>query len=83
MGGNQSLLNNVTKVFNKGNKNYLEGDLVAAKTNFLQCLTMLKNSEINEESRIRASVLGNIGTFTYYIITIIIHKFTSPSKISF
>ena len=81
MGGNQSLLNDVTKVFNKGNKRYLEGDLVAAKTNFLKCLTMLKNSEINEESRIRASVLGNIGTLTYYIITIIIYKFTSPSKI--
>ena len=47
MGGNQSLLNDVTNVFNKGNKRYLEGDLVAAKTNFLKCLTMLKNSEIN------------------------------------
>ena len=38
MGGNQSLLNDVTNVFNKGNKKYLEGDLVAAKMNFFKCL---------------------------------------------
>ena len=65
MGGNQSLLNDVTKIFNKGNRKYLEGDLVAAKANFLQCLTMLKNSEIDEQKRIRASVLGNIGSIDF------------------
>ena len=51
MGSSQSLLNDVTRVFNKGNRKYVEGDLTAAKANFLQCLTMLKNSEIDLQKK--------------------------------